>query len=395
MHPSYADVFRIIKYSLFPTDQDTIDISPDVDWHYIFEELQAQTISTLAYSWLKTHPLPDSGLQKKWMTSCLQQQARWMQIMHAQTQLINLMEQHNIPCVIIKGAAAMMAYPQPALRAVGDIDFLVKRSDYDKAAEILENNSYIPIPNQKTNKHHIEYEKNGISYELHNRLGIISDTDEQLLSIFENGINNRVWHTIGNAEFPALPDDLNGLVLLFHINQHLRTGLGHRQILDWMMYIHKNKNLNDIMPMIRATGMERLALTVTIMCQKYWGLPSTIEETGDYPCDDLMEYIITNGNFGNKKGEEEKIATVSLDTSNPVRLFSRLQRGGLCRWDAAKKHTILRPFAWIYQIGFIIRTLITNKISPRTFIKSQQTGLDQLHLIHQLGLDADRNIEEK
>lgn len=116
--------------------------------------------------------------------------------MHAQDQLINLMEQHNIPCVIIKGAAAMMYYPHPSMRAAGDIDFLVKREDYDKAAGILENNGYQLEQEKNPEKHHYGYEKNGISFELHKRLGIIKDTDEKLLSLFEKGITNREWHTI-------------------------------------------------------------------------------------------------------------------------------------------------------------------------------------------------------
>lgn len=32
--------------------------------------------------------------------------------------------------------------------------------------------------------------------------------------------------------------------------------------------------------------------------------------------------------------------------------FRRLQKGGRVRWMAAKKHAILRPFAWLYQAAF-------------------------------------------
>ena len=54
--------------------------------------------------------------------------------MVAQDQLIRLMEADQIECVIIKGAAAAMAYPHPSFRTAGDVDFLVKRADYEKAA---------------------------------------------------------------------------------------------------------------------------------------------------------------------------------------------------------------------------------------------------------------------
>ena len=394
MHSSYSNIFSILQYSLFPSVHDSEEVSQDADWSFIYQEMQDQTVSALAFPWLEKHAIPDPELQQKWMTSCLQQQAKWMQIMYEQTQLINLMEQNNIPCVIIKGSAAMMSYPHPRFRTAGDIDFLVKRTDFDEATRILIDNNYTPGSDLDIGKHHISFAKNNISFELHQRLAIINETDERLLSLFEDGIENRVWHTIVDNRFPSLPDDLNGLVLLFHINQHLREGIGLRQIIDWMMYIYKYNNLNDILPVIRTTGMEKLAITVTIMCQKYLGLPSLIEESDEYPYDELMEYIITSGNFGKKKDEEEKTATVLLKIANPLLFFRRLQKGGLRRWETAEKYRILRPFAWIYQIGFYIRMLFTDKNTSKTVTKSRKKATNQLNLIHKLGLDVDKSIKK-
>lgn len=391
----YKVIFNLLKYSLFPSNHDDYPIPEKTDWNFIYEEMRSQTVSTLVYPWLRSHTLSNSTFQQKWMTDCLQQQTRWMQIMHAQTQLINLLEEHNIPSVIIKGAAAMMAYPNPSLRAVGDIDFLVKREDYDKVAHILENSGY-QLENIKNPKvHHYGYTKNGISFELHKRLAIIKDTDEQLLSLFESGIENRTWHTMGSVKFPVLPKELNALVLLFHINQHIRTGLGLRHIIDWMMYMYSNQNLNDILPIARNTGMEKLAITVTIMCQRYLGLPIIIEESEDYPSDDLMSYIIGKGNFGCKpETEEDKIAHVSFMVNNPIRFLVRLQKGGMKRWNLVQKHRLLRPFAWAYQLVFIIRNLLNQRISPTKFINSYNVGLGQRDMLYKLGLDIDRRIEE-
>ena len=390
MHPSYTDIFTILRQSLFPNEQDTAIVSPDADWDYIYQEMQDQAVSTLAYSWLKTHTLPDSDLQAKWITSCLQQQARWIQVMHAQDQLIELMEQHGIPCVIIKGAATMMYYPNPAHRAAGDIDFLVKRCDYDTAAIILEGNGYQLEHEKNPTRHHYNYEKNGISYELHKRLDTISDTDEQLLLRLEKGIDNREWNSIERFKFPTLPNELNGLVLLFHINQHLREGIGLRQITDWMMYLYKNKSVDAIRPIITISGMETLAMTTTAMCQRYLGLPHTIEESDELPIDDFMEYIISKGNMGRKAGLEGRISSFSTTTTNPLLLFSRLQRRGLKTWPAAKKHQILRPFAWIYRIVCIIHEMLLKRLSINGIIKSHKDGVSQRNLIRNLGLDTNK-----
>ena len=79
--------------------------------------------------------------------------------------------------------------------------------------------------------------------------------------------------------------------------------------------------------------------------------------------------------------------------SSPVRVLKRLQAGGLCRWNAAKKYSVLRPFAWIYQIGFIARELIRNRIGAKDMIKQRGRGLEQRKLIEDLGLRVDRTVQ--
>jgi hypothetical protein len=78
--------------------------------------------------------------------------------------------------------------------------------------------------------------------------------------------------------------------------------------------------------------------------------------------------------------------------SSPIRAFKRLQAGGICRWNAAKKYPILRPFAWVYQIGFITRELIRNRIGTKDMIKQRGRGLEQRKLIEDLGLRVDRTV---
>ena len=297
-------------------------------------------------------------------------------------------------------------------------DIVVKREDYERAARVLEENGYEQEHGHNFSHHHYGYRKDGVSFELHRRLGIVQESDEATLGLFEDGIERRQMEQIGSFRYPILPAELNGLVLMFHINQHLRSGLGLRQIIDWMMYLDRNDNLQELLPLFRKTGMEKLALTVTAMCQEYLGLGGMSMEAGEatarediaeeareiparealvidpgvYPTQELMDYIYEKGNFGTKSGEEGKIASVFLIATSPLQLFRRLQAGGLSRWKAAGKYRFLRPFAWIYQIGFILRELASHGISPGRFMRQHGTGVRQRDLIHKLGLEIDRNI---
>ena len=134
---------------------------------------------------------------------------------------------------------------------------------------------------------------------------------------------------------------------------------------------------------------------MSAMCQRFFGLPKTLDgcETVDAAlCDELMAYIMEKGNFGRKSGKTGKISSVYLDMSNPVRFFKRLQTGGMTRWKAAKNHPILRPFAWIYQIGSVSRELAKNRISAKEMADQHARGVRQRELMKALGLDVERSI---
>lgn len=249
---------------------------------------------------------------------------------------------------------------------------------------------------------HYGYIKNGIHFELHWRIGIVQQSDEGLLSLLEEGVENREIKETEGFTFPVFPTELNGLVLISHINQHLRSGLGLRQIIDWMMYVHQIQDLSDdvwtkkLRPLLQKTGMEKLALCVTVMCQRYLGLPELLGgcETVDIKvCDELMEYIMEKGNFGRKSGETGKIASVYLDMSNPIRMFKRLQAGGMLNWSAARKHGYLRPFAWLFQIGHISKRLIKKRITLQDMAEQHTEGVKQRELIKKLGLEVKRSID--
>lgn len=381
-------MFALLRASLL--SDESVEIT---DREGVFNEMKAQSVAALPGDWLKQHNVPD---KEQWLRYCTVQQGNWLMKMLGQDQLLDLLEQNDVPCVIIKGSAAAMAYPNPTLRSMGDVDFLVKRKDFEKAADLLEKNGYSLAHEKDEKGHHYSYKKDNTSFELHKRLGIIKESDDKLLSLFETGIDNREFREIEGFRFPVLPADLNGLVLMFHINHHLRSGLGLRQIIDWMMYINilpENIRQEKLFPILRDTGLEKLTLTVTVMCQKYLGLRKIVEDDSNLPYDDLMNYIINKGNFGRKAGEKGKIESISLEMSNPVRAFKRLQKGGLLQWKAAKKYKILRPFAWIYQANRISIMLI-KKTGLKRFSKLRKKGIEQRSLIKSLGLNVERKIKE-
>ena len=162
------------------------------DWSAVFEEMKKQSVAGLPGDWLKKHPIPGAA---EWSRFCAAETAKWLRVMHGQDGLLKLLDENDIPCVILKGAAAAMAYPQPSLRAMGDVDFLIKREDFEKTADLLERNGYVLSHEKGHSKHHYCYKKRSVSFELHHRLAIIEDSDDRLISLFESGIENREIRT--------------------------------------------------------------------------------------------------------------------------------------------------------------------------------------------------------
>ena len=379
-------IFQLVKASLF-TDENV----ESSDWNSVFSEMKAQTIAALPGEWLKNHQIPE---KERWTQYCLIQQANWVRVMHGQDQLLKLLDQHGIPCVVLKGAAAAVAYPYPMLRTMGDVDFLVKRCDFDKATLLLEETGYKMCNEDDPLSYHYMFFKDGIRFELHKRVSSVDKSNKQIVSLFEAGIDNSEDIEICGYQFPILPTELNGLVLIFHINHHIRSGLGLRQIIDWMMFVNtcSDEEWNRMLPLLRETGMEKLAITVTVMCQEFLGLREIVNTIDGYACDDLMSYILENGNFGRKTGHGGKETSFALSTSNVKRLFNRLQLGGLSQWNAAKKYKWARPFAWIYQVFRIIGEIAGNQESLTEIIAHSKKGIEQRKLIEALGLTVDDTI---
>ena len=148
----------------------------------------------------------------------------------------------------------------------------------------------------------------------------------------------------------------------------------------------------NLLFLIRDAGMERLALTVTMMCQKYLGLRKIVEEDESCPFEALKEYIMEKGNFGRKAGLDGRIAAFSLSSTEKGGFFRRLQAGGLSRWKAAKKYRILKPFAWIYQSFRIAGILLKNRMGIKEVALQREKGAEQRKLIEGLGLKMDRMI---
>ena len=284
------------------------------------------------------------------------QAAMFAKMAHMQRHAIQLLQSAGIPVVVIKGTAAGIYYPQPQLRTYGDIDLIVQPERYHEAVDVLRDGGW--HQDGEIENIHTPFNKNGERLELHQcPSGIENNKEGQFIHQFLlSGFSDIREGVIeqGQCHFPILPWQQNGLELIWHFRVHLNNGIGLRHAIDWMMFVNRcldDQAFRQFKPVLEQAGLLMLAKAVTRMCQLYLGLKEeNITWCADVDaslCAGLMDFIFEQGNFGNKRSDDRTAKAMTRYRSLSS-LLEGMQRKGLREWQAAQKHPVLRPFAWLY-----------------------------------------------
>ena len=364
------------------------------EWPAIRRELRAQTVLALPADYIK-----DMELAAEYESAYTVAVVRNMQVFHAlmleQDRVLSVLEAADVPVVVIKGAAAAVNYPHPENRCMGDIDLLVRPQDFHRAFEVLVDAGFVADKTPDDFFRHIRlHSESNIEIELHYHFSCSDNhaQNEVLDAILYLAISSRVIADCEGYSVSMLPPVENGLVLLSHINQHLSTGLGLRQIIDWMMFVEKYVDdefwQNGFADLADRIGMKRLAIITTAMCQKYLGLHKDIHWACYEPvCDELMNYILSRGNFGKKEDPtRHNVISILQNFHNPLHGFATMQRNGLHNWKATKKHPWLRPFAWCYQLIRWLTKGIKQGVNADILVNATSSAQNVAELIEKLGV---------
>ena len=282
-----------------------------------------------------------------------------VQLMWEQEKLCEVL--YEIPFLVLKGSCTAIYYPEPLRRMLGDIDLLVAPDSFLNAYHALEAAGYQTSDPIDGSARHVHFSRGGASIELHRRFAILQTKEQEAL--LDNWLYNakKVTGKIGKYTFPMPNEQLNGLVLLAHINQHLEEGLGLRQLLDFVMFIKRSLS-DDAWPAFKdktdQLGLTTLAKVVGKLGQMYLGLDSTIAWCADAKestVEKLLDYAFECGNFGHKDSANNTITMVMSHGRGLKGFFCNLQRQGENNWDKLKTQPWLRPVAWIYQLGRYIK----------------------------------------
>ena len=332
------------------------------EWPDILNEMKNHAVFCIPYKNVMKSEISKEE-KDSYRALCLQNIYNSTRVLTVQNVLVSLLQNNKIPFVVIKGYSAAIYYDDPILRCMGDIDIMVSPTYYRQTYDLL--CKHYKVIGDGHPRHASFLCSQGVEIELHKRFSYGEETEQNKLldEILYNGIDQAEYHNINGESFPVLPAQENGLVLLYHIYQHmLIKGIGLRQIIDFRKYAEKNEHeLNAFLSLAEKVSLRALAETLLFICCDFLGLDSKVKllchQCDKNISDSLYRYIYRKGNFGVKdhQNDTNRIANVMVNFRNPIKGLIQLQKYGRIHWKKTDKYWILRPFAWVYQINYYIR----------------------------------------
>ena len=212
---------------------------PDGLWPAVRAELEAQSVIGYPANAVESLGLSPAD-QAEYLALAGKNLSGWYRLMMAQDSVLAEFRQAGIPVAVLKGAAAAANYPQPNSRSMGDIDLIVPPDHFEQAFSLMERLGWENDIKLEINPRHAGFKKAGCpEIELHRYFSTC--TNKQQAHFLDQAIYDAIpraeWTDVAGFSVSVLPPLENGLVLLAHVNQHLGSGLGLRQILDWQMFV--------------------------------------------------------------------------------------------------------------------------------------------------------------
>lgn len=151
------------------------------DWNCIFRLVEEQSVIGVALKGVQKLPAdkwPPRNVLLQWIGCCnaIEQQNEKVNVVLSK--LIAELEGRGINPIIVKGQVAAQEYEEPLARQSGDIDVLIRKSDWIKTELWLKEKNFVVTTTAA--ERHVEINYDGVTVELHHQLNAFSDKNAML-----------------------------------------------------------------------------------------------------------------------------------------------------------------------------------------------------------------------
>lgn len=303
--------FTLLRSALWNTPACLQCTISEEEWKRIYDISKEQTISGImldTVSKLHENQKPPKQLLLQWAMLYKRIQNSNIKANSILVELLAELKKNGIESYLLKGQGIAQNYPNPLNRICGDIDLYFTPGNFEKAMEYFSSKEE-PIEDHSEDSH-AETAYKGVKVELHkkNATFYTKRLQKRYNQISDKLIlNSQTSVTINDKDIAVLPPLLNALQLLSHMLRHIITsGLGLRQVCDWVLFIDKNLCTIDKEEFI--TAMKELDLlgtykAISAISVDYLGLPAEkvvceITDKDKKEAKKVLNLIMWYGNFG-------------------------------------------------------------------------------------------------
>lgn len=364
----------------------------------LFQECRHQSVALLLFPSIKNSL--SSELRGKWVQYSHQLLASNLRNELAHCELHKIMTAASIPYVIMKGCASAAYYPDPALRTMGDVDFLISPSDLERAKQALKAAGYTRDFGHD-DRVHIPYHKgegaSKIVLEMHwEPNGVPAGKNGEIVREYLDAcISEAIPYEMPSGIFMGPSRFHHGLILLLHTATHLiNSGVGLRHLCDWAVFVETFSDeefCNVFEQKLKAAGLWRFAQILTQLSSVYLGCSKKTwagNPDADY-LEALMADIFAGGNFGKKDSQRLNQAKLMTDkrtgTVTEVSMFKQFCHTMNEKAESAlpiiKRFRILLLIGWLYVgLRHVIRILTGKR--AKINLKSTLSGAEQRSILY-------------
>lgn len=352
-------LLSLLSNALF---QKPLNMAENTDFKSVYKESLYQAVCSLAFSSAKD--LIDNDVKGKWDLSFNMDTLRNSMVSYGHTQVHNLLSEADIDYVILKGCVSASYYPIPMLRRLGDVDFLVKPEDFDRAKDVFLKNGFNLL--NTNHEYEVGFRKGDVTFELHKRVNGIPDNKlgKKIDELFADIFNKAELVETDFATYRSPSSFHHGLIMLLHVARHMITGgIGLRHLCDWAVFVDKlSDDFESVFKdKLTSIGLWKFSQILTQLSFRYLGCPvqKWANDVDEELLDALKDDIFEGGNFGKKdikRADEAKFITSRKDgkVSSKSKLSQAVTSANEIvrrHWEFASKIPVVYPFGWIYFGG--------------------------------------------
>ena len=363
MNKNIQDFLSILKGFIHETKP---EITEQPDWDSIFKMAGINGVSGIVgYMILKYQLSHSDRIIELAKDRCANSAGMSIRKYEQANRLLKLLNENEIRHTVMKGYCVRDCYPDPRLRAFGDVDLLIHEEDRKKTDKIMGEHGYRC---DKAWEPVYTYKKNTEFYEIHTRIIDADITDRyDYIDYFSHAWNHTRLRDNYTYEFTY---EYHLLYLIAHLAKHIYSGgAGIRMYMDIALFAGRKKDQIDWTLFNSQVSEIHLTQYLNYVYQaidNWLGVRlADYEPVSEEIMEEMLNNTVFGGTFGfnNSNAGIRSLRILSKNTNKISRARTITSMAFPSAETMKSRYTYLESKPWLLPVAWIHRIILNrNKI---------------------------------